>query len=269
MISEFFRAAFSLVRSPLLLLVALAGVLANYGLALLFSGPLLVLIGQFSLDSGFPATGDAYWFYMGNAGQINALLGLVFLSIVINSFLALVFARFARRQQERKTEVLESVSHGVSKWGFVIAWSLLVFLVGLAGLILLGIVFWLNGIHWILALLAGILWLLGALVVLLVLTLGLPVAGIEELSIKDTLKKSGSFVATHFFGFLAFLVAVAIVLGILNGIGNALGPNGDEDWTGLIVILFFWLCQIVVSNLGISFYYLTSTQGTPKSRSRS
>jgi|SRR3989338_2309112 len=259
MFREYLRLVFSLVRSPFLLMIALLAVCANMTLIGLLEEPLAVILNEllYGPTAGIGSPNAVLYLVFAYSTELFLLLGAIFVSVVVNSWAGIAFARFAKRQQERKTEVFESAGFAVQKLGVVLLWSVWLFLIAGLFTVLLGIVAWVGQWHWILFLLGFLIWIVLAIPTGLLLMIGLPVIAVENVSIKDGLKKTGGFLKKHFFGTVFFLVILSVLLSIIDAVSNGLsGSVADPNWA-LFIVGFFWLVQIVFSNLAVPFYYLS------------
>ncbi len=258
MFREFLRLIFSLVRSPLLLLIAVIGIAANSLIVAWLSDPATILLAEIIYSPLMGGqSGDLFFLYHTYASEINWLLLGWFLSLVVNSWVALAFARFAAKQQLRKTEVFESLGFSISKLKLVFSWSALVFVLTIFFVLLFGTALWLGGIHWIVLILLLLVFFAITIPSAMVLAFGLPVIGIEDFSIKEGLRTSGGFVSRHFVGVVFFMLLLGIFLGVVNLIGSTIADSLADENMVLAIVVLFWLIQTVFSNLALPFFYLS------------
>ncbi|GEM_PF-5107318 len=259
MIKEFLRSFFSVIRSPLLLVVAALGAFANITVLALLQEPLLVVVNDLLFNAESLQGPDAVLYAVNALGSDLWLLILaVWLSLVINAFIGLALARFAARQQLRKSEVVQSFFFALNRIFRVGIWALVLLLFGLFFAALLGIVLIAGNLHDAVLVILLLLYLLGALLSWMVVTLAWPISGIEDIGIREAFKKSGAVVRKHFFGFLVFMAGLLVLLSLINEAGVQLsGAFADENIV-LLVALFFWTLQIVVAQLSVPFYYFAN-----------
>ncbi len=255
MFKELIRAFFSVVRSPLLLLPALFAVLANLAALLLLQEPVLTIFVEL-MNSGFSEFESVYFLVSSLATEFFWILALVFVTILVNSWLSLSMARFARLQEEKKLHVFESVLYAISKIGRLVAWSIFVLLIGFVFLLLLFVVssigYW-N--EWI-GLLLLIFWLVCSLLVFFVLTFAIPVMGLEDTGIKYGLQKSAGMIKRHFLGVFAFMIVLGVFVGIVSWIGDSASDWVEDENFSILLLAVFLLIQNVIANLALPFYYL-------------
>jgi hypothetical protein len=136
MFREFLRLLFSLVRSPLLLGVALLGVIVNLAILALMSGAVFTIIAD--LVYGPALAGDwtslIAWSGIYAVELMIITLGL-FAVLVVNAGVGLAFGRFAALQQERKTQVLGATGYALGKTGLLVAWGVFMGMLALAGVV--------------------------------------------------------------------------------------------------------------------------------------
>jgi magnesium-transporting ATPase (P-type) len=261
MFREFLRLLFSLVRSPLLLGVALLGVIVNLAILALMSGAVFTIIAD--LVYGPALAGDwtslIAWSGIYAVELMIITLGL-FAVLVVNAGVGLAFGRFAALQQERKTQVLGATGYALGKTGLLVAWGVFMGMLALAGVVLLGVVFALGALHEIVFGVLLVAWLVGAVLIGLVTGLAVPVMGIEDIGIKEGLRKSAEFVRMHLWKFILFMAILAIVLLVIREIGSRASDAVDDDTISFVIAALFLLVSVVCSNLAVPFFYITERQ---------
>lgn len=255
MFKELIRAFFSVVRSPLLLLPALFAVLANLAALLLVQEPVLTIFAEL-MNSGFSEFESVYFLVSSLSTEFFWILILVFATILVNSWLSLSLARFARLQGEKKLHVFESVLYAVSKIGRLIAWSIFVLLIGFVFLFFLFAVSAIGYWNEWLGLLLLLFWLVCTLLVFFVLTFAVPVMGLEDTGIKYGLQKSGGMVKRHFLAVFVFMLVLGVFVGIVSWIGDTASEWVEDENLSILVLAIFLLVQNVIANLALPFYYL-------------
>jgi hypothetical protein len=249
------RSFFSIVRSPLLLLPALVAVLVSLAALLLVQESVLTILAE--LMNGSLSEFESLFFLVSSfATEFFWILVLVFVTVLANSWLSLSMARFARLQEEKKMNVLGAVGYAIKKLPLLMAWSVFVLLIAFLLLAVLmavsAIGFW-N--QWI-GLLLLIVWVVCSLLVFFVFSFTIPVAGLEDASIKNALQKASLLVRKHFFSVFAFMLVLGFFVGIVSWIGGAISDAVDDDTLAVIVLAVFLLIQNVIANLALPFYYL-------------
>ncbi|MDO8625239.1 MAG: hypothetical protein Q7R47_04085 [Candidatus Diapherotrites archaeon] len=257
MFREFLRLLFSLVRSPWLLLVAVVGVAINLGILAVIQEPVLVILTDLTYGPTMAEGGGGLFFIQTYGTEIGIILLGVLVTGMVNAWVGLALARFASRQQERHSEVLESIRYALKKTGLVAAWGLFVWVLALTAAVLFVVVLALGNVSWILFWPALLVWLVGVLLAGLVVGLAIPVMGIEDVSIKEGLKKSSAFVRSQVLGFIAFLAVLSIVLLVITEIGSRLAEAVEDETIAFLVTVVFLLVQVVCANLAVPFYFLT------------
>lgn len=257
MFKEFIRVFFSVVRSPLLLLPALFAVLLNLAVLYAFQQPLVDFVGIL-LDNGLQGiewTGGNPVFLLGTiASSLPWIILLVGISILVNAWIGLAFARFAAKQEEKKVQVLESVSYATQKIPRLVAWSIFVLLIATLFCTVLLLVAGIGSWSGIVGLVLLLLWIIALVWCFLVLALGIPFMGVEDTSIRSALSKANELVKRHFWNLVGFFIILGIVLGVLQLAGNGIADWVDDEWISVGVVMLFLLFQIIVSHLALPFY---------------
>lgn len=255
MFKELIRAFFSVVRSPLLLLSALLAVLANLAIVLALQDPITALIAEL-LAGSLQESASLYYWVSSFIGELFWIGLLVFATILVNSWLALAMARFARLQEQKELNVLGSTVYAIGKIPRLLAWSILLFLIGLAFLLVFFGIFWIGQWNAWIAWLLFILWILFFVIAFFVLSFAIPASGIEDSTIKNALQKSLLLVQKNLGSVLVFFVILGIFLGVIAWAGNALADAAEDEMVSVVVLGIFLLIQSVIANLALPFYYL-------------
>lgn len=263
MFKEFVRAFFSLIRSPLLFLPALFAVIANLLVLYLLQEPIMVLLSEIIAGSfsGIAFIGGNPVFLISSfAVEFFWVFVLVFATLLINSWIGIVMARFAARQEEQKTEVLESTGFALKKIPRLLSWSVFVLLIS-AFFFVMFLVFSVVG-EWnaIIGFLLLIAWFVAGVLSFFVLTLGVPIMGVEEANIKNSLLNAKKILQSHFWNLVGFFILLAIVLGVIQLIGSFISESIGEEIISIIILAVFLLLQVVIAHLALPFYYLEKSR---------
>ena len=200
--------------------------------------------------------GNPVFLVAGFASELVWIVVLVLVSIMINAWVGMVLARFARQQEQKKVEVLESTAYGIKKIPRIIAWSVFVFLIATFFFVVL-LVFsaigeWNAVIGWLLLL----VWFVITILSFLVLSLGIPVMGIEDCNIKKGLSLAREIVRKHLGSFIAFFIVLGIIVLVIQLAGTLIADGIEDETISVIIIAVFLLFQVVFSHLALPFYYL-------------
>ncbi len=264
MVVEVVRAFFSVVRSPFLILPVLLAGLANVAVVLAFAEPLENLLvgvatGVLQESSG----GFSFAVILGSyATEIGALALVFFLVLAINGWLGLVLGRFAFLQEQKRLRVSDAVRFGFLHLRRLISWSIFVFLLALAFMLFFLGVVGIGSWNWLVGFVLFLLLVVGLLVTGFVLQLGVPVMAIEDVDSSLALKKSVNVLKTKTLSFLALMLVLLAIVGVLNMAANSIvDAVEDENWV-LVISVVFWIVQVLVVNLSLPFFYLNqATEG--------
>lgn len=252
----FLRSFFSIIRSPLLFLPAAIAVLVNALAVILLQEPIIVLLSE--LVAGTFTTIDASlgptFFITTFASEWLALLALILISLLSNSWLGVVFGRFVQSQETKKPAVLEATVFGLRRLPRLIAWSLFLLIIGL---FFVALVFFISGIgywnEWI-----GLLLLIALIIVTIfaafVLLLAIPLMGLQDYGIKQALKESREIVSRRLAGLLVFFILLGIFIVFIQVIGNFLSDVFEDELIAVLITVVFMLVQSIVVNLSIPFF---------------
>lgn len=262
MITEFVRGFFSILKTPWLLLIALAAVLANFALVLVLADPLASLLTVL-LSGDFSNTGTVFSlpFFLGNfGGEIGAALLLLLGTLIINAWLGVVFGRFARLQEEKRASAAGSIRFGFQSAKKIVVWALVAFLLmiflGVLFLIAIGIANW-NGVF---GLIFFLIWLLVSITVMVLLIMSVPVLGVEDETVKGALKKTVELVKKHVWSLLGFLIIVLVFLVVWDALTTTVTSVIEDENLDLLAVVVFWTIQLVMVNLVLPFFYLNHSK---------
>lgn len=260
MLGEFIRAFFSLVRSPLLLIVVALALLLNVGIWFVFQESLTsfgfgILGGALNELDG---STDSFVFLLSSFASEWGVLAILFLLfILVNAWISLVLARFAGQQQQKKIEVLESVWFGLRRLGRLIGWSIFLLFVLVVWLAVFLLISGLGQWNALLGLVALLAWILFSVVLVFVLALVVPIMGLEDATVRVALSKAGAFIRNRLVEILLFFLVLGIILSLVSLAANALADLVlEDDWLVLLVVTVSLLVQSLLANLAVPFFYL-------------
>ena len=249
----------TLLRRPQVLLPALI-VMAISLLASLALGELVFgLLYQGLIYEILPETGIwefPFALYQMYSAEINALIALLGLSLLLQIWLAFGYARVVSGKK-KKQGIFGAMAYATKNIKHVIA-AFIFF--GIVSVFFLILAYLLLAFGFYTDIIAIALWIVFALLVIYLgikLIMAVPIMAIEEVNLKEALQKSWKFSEKHFWGLLALLAIVFLIVSpALNYVGGSIADLFVDDMLAIAVLAIFTLIVTAYTNLAIALYYV-------------
>lgn len=262
MITSFIRSLTLIVSRPFLAVPAILSGLFNFAVLGLF----MALILQFFQDVlvygvffGSPLDSMPLLVYANYASQINILVLTLFCSMVFGFWLAFVYGKYCNDSALKKAKLAKAIGYGFKNFGKIIMLSMV-------SILLIAFVIAISWFAMLIAMQAGLLgaviaivWVLSVLYAGIKIAFVVPAMAVDEIPLKDALKKSWEFTGKSFIKTVLFLLVAGIIGGIISNIGLSLSGFFPEsqDFYALAIMLFFVIISSAYSNIAFNAYYLS------------
>ena len=248
-----------MIKKPIVLIVAIVAVLIQ-SLFLFFAfGPIIemlidVMFLNFVPDQGLAS--PVQFVAMHPIGTL-AVFGMLAITAIISTMAMFIYSRYVKDTAEGSGSGGRAVKYSFSNLGKIIG-LMFFFCILFLGL---GIVMWVLmllalGPYLIVPIILFLL-MLFAFYLAIKLAFAIPIMAMDELPIREALKKSWEFSAKNLWGIIALFVAIGIILMLINGIGaNIIEGFFVSDIVAFIIFVIFSAITFAYSHVALPLYYL-------------
>jgi len=246
-----------IIKKPALLLPCLISTALLLVLLVMADSALQGLVFDLTLDNALPQGGIAelpFLLYSMYPWEINSILAVILVSGIIGNWLAFCLARFAKEEKG----ILSAIGFATANIGNAFFLTIMEALVIGFFFALALLAMQLGAINDILGIITGIFFAFIGLLVYLVFIFLPAVLAVNEMTIKEALKESGSFVKKHVLSAVVFIIILGLLFSLISNLGANIGVLFNDDLLFFLVDFVFLLLATAYAGITVPLYYLSA-----------
>ncbi len=259
MITSLLTSAKILLKKPQTIIVPLIAFLVFMGALYVTSDAIVDLLFDAMLMGRIPETGGIefpWQLYLQYASQFNIIALAGFISVVFFVWASSFFAVFARENMEKEESFFTAMREANGLFGRIIK---LVFFSAIIYLFFF-IVLWVGANSFVslgqIGLIFPLLMLLIAFFLYITLYFVVPIMAIENVSIREAMKRSVAFAGKRFWQVFILAIVSGVIYAEILDIGDSLSNMVSNEALSWIVLGVFWAIAWGFLNLVMPVYYL-------------